>query len=98
LGAVGANVPSLCNFLEILLGLGPEYGFDDAGEFSPSHKCFFIDDRTNANTAPELTHPDLSPTSHVIYLKEKAKRLQARQANLDAAQVELETRREEMEQ
>lgn len=42
--------------------------------------------------------PDLSPTSHAAYLKEKPEHLHTRQADLDVAQIKLERRREEMEQ
>jgi hypothetical protein len=34
-GTAGADVPSPHNFLEIILGLGPEYNSDVAGDLSP---------------------------------------------------------------
>lgn len=43
---------------------------------SPSCQCFFIGDGVTAVDALELMPPDLSPTSHVAYLKEKAAHLQ----------------------
>jgi hypothetical protein len=62
-GAARTDVPLLCNFLEILLGLRPKYDSNDADGFSLSCECFFI--------------ADMSPTSHAAYLKEKVERLQA---------------------
>jgi hypothetical protein len=64
--AVAIDVPSLHNFLEILLGLGSEYGSDDADDFSLSRECFFIGDDAGTNTAPKLMSPNLSPTNRTI--------------------------------
>lgn len=65
-GAVGIDVPSLRNFLEILSGLGPEYGSNDVIDFPLPHECFFIGDSAGTNTASELMSPNLSPTNRTI--------------------------------
>ena len=71
-GMVGVDVPSLQNFLEILLGLGPEFDSNDAGGCSPPCECFYISSRHTVNTTPYLMPPKMSLTSHVAYLKVKA--------------------------
>jgi len=96
-GAVGTDVPSLRNFLEVLSRYGLEYDSDNVDYFSPSRECFFINDRAAAVDAPDLTPPDLSPTSHAAYLNEKDARLQSWQVDLDATEADLKRTREEME-
>jgi hypothetical protein len=54
-GAEGVNVPSLCNFLEILLRLGLEYDSIETDNYSPACECFYIDQDLAAGDAPELT-------------------------------------------
>ena len=43
-GAAGADVPSLCTFLEILSGNGLEYDSDDIDCYAPPRMCYHIDD------------------------------------------------------
>jgi hypothetical protein len=44
---VGTDVSSLCTFLKILSGVGPEYDSDEANCYSPGRKCFHIDGDCN---------------------------------------------------
>jgi hypothetical protein len=71
-GATGADVPSLCTFLEILLRNGSEYDSDDIYSYALPRMCYYIDGEGLADEAPELTPLDLSFRSHVNYLQEKA--------------------------
>lgn len=50
-GAVWVDDLSLRNFLEILLGLRPEYDSNDASSCSPPHEYFYIGDGHATNTA-----------------------------------------------
>lgn len=50
--AAQIDVPSLCNFLEIILAYGLEYNSDKAGYFSPSLKCYFISDGAATTAVP----------------------------------------------
>jgi hypothetical protein len=40
---LGLSVPSLCTFLEILSGNGPEYDSDDINHYALPHMCYHID-------------------------------------------------------
>jgi hypothetical protein len=53
-GAAGTDVPSLHGFLEILLGNAPEYSSNNAGYYSPSCECFYLDGEVPADDALEL--------------------------------------------
>ena len=70
--AVEADVPSLCTFLEILLGNDPEYGFDDIDCYALPNMCYHIDGKDRAEEALELMSLDQSPYSRTSYLLEKA--------------------------
>jgi hypothetical protein len=54
-GAAGTNVPSLCTFIEILSGNGPEYDSDDIDCYAPSRMCYHIDGEFLAEEAPGLS-------------------------------------------
>jgi hypothetical protein len=88
-GTMGADIPLLRTFLEILLGNDLEYDSNDIDCYAPSCMCYHINGEVPAEEAPELTPPDLSPRSHVNYLQEKANRLRARQEDLEATEAEL---------
>lgn len=45
----------LGNFLEILSRLGLEYDSNETDNYSPTCKCFYIDEDPAAGDAPELT-------------------------------------------
>jgi hypothetical protein len=92
-GAIGVDVPSLCTFLKILLGNGPEYDSDDIDYYASPCMCNYIDDEVPADEVPELTPSDLSPCSHVNYLQEKEDHLRAQQVDLEATEEELECQR-----
>ena len=53
-GIAGVDVPSLCTFLKILLGDGPEYDSDDIDCYAPLRMCYHIDSEVLAKEAPEL--------------------------------------------
>jgi len=89
-GAARTDVPSLCTFLEILSGNGPEYDSDDIEYNTPPCMCYHIDGKDHAKEAPGLMSPNQSPRSRVAYLQEKADRLRARKVDLEAAEAELE--------
>jgi hypothetical protein len=57
-GVVGADVPSLHTFLEILSGNDPEYDSDDIDYYTPPHMCYHIHGEVSPVEAPELTPPD----------------------------------------
>jgi hypothetical protein len=76
-GTAGTDVSSLCTFLKILSGVGPEYDSDEANGYSPGRKCFHIYGDQVINNNVKVTPPDLSLSSHATYLKEKAERLKA---------------------
>ena len=63
-GAAGADVPSLCTFLEILSGNGPEYDSDDIDCYAPPCMCYHIDSEVSIGKVPELTLLDQGPRSH----------------------------------
>lgn len=65
-------------FLEILLGVGPEYDSDKGSNYSPAHECFRVDGDQDPDDDIKVMPPDLSRTNHVAYLKEKAEDLKAR--------------------
>jgi hypothetical protein len=67
----GTDVPSLCTFLEILLGNSLEYDSDDIDYNAPPHMCYHIDDEDLAEEAPRLMPLDQSPHSRAAYLQEK---------------------------
>jgi hypothetical protein len=64
-GVVRTNVPSLCAFLEILLGNDPEYDSDDLDCYASPRLCFHIDDKNLVDDAPELMALDQSPSSRM---------------------------------
>ena len=68
---MGADIPSMCTFLEILSADGPEYDSDDIDCYAPPCMCYHIDDEVLAKEAPELTPPDQSPHSRVAYLQRR---------------------------
>jgi hypothetical protein len=70
--AAGTDVPSLCTFLEILLGNGPEYDSGNVDYYSLSCECFHIDNDNLVDDAPKLMSLNQSPRSHMKYLQEKA--------------------------
>ena len=51
----GTDVPSLCTFLEILLGNGLEYDSDDIDCYAPPRMCYHIDGEVLVEEAPRLT-------------------------------------------
>jgi hypothetical protein len=69
--AAGTDIPSLCAFLEILLGNGPEYDFDGIDYNNLPRMwcmCYHIDDKVQPEEVPGHTPPGQSPRSHVAYL------------------------------
>ena len=64
----GTEIPSLCTFLEILLGDDPEYDSDDIDCYAPPQMWYHIDVKVLAEEAPRLTPPDQSPYSCMAYL------------------------------
>ena len=54
-GAARTDVPSLCAFLEILLGNGPEYESDDIDYNAPPRMCYHIDGEAQPEDVPGLT-------------------------------------------
>ena len=92
----GTNVPSLCTFLNILSGNGPDYDFDDINYNDPPCMCHHTDIEVLPKEAPRLTLPDQSPRNHVAYLQEKEDRLRARQVDLEATEAELECQRRDL--
>ena len=53
-GMVGIDVPSLCTYLEILLGNGPEYDSDDIDYNNSPLMCYHIDDEVQPDEEPRL--------------------------------------------
>jgi hypothetical protein len=51
-GEAGTNNSSLCTFLEILSGNGPEYDFDDVYYYSSTRECIYINGDNPVNHAP----------------------------------------------
>ena len=54
-GIAGVDVPSLCTFLKILLGDGPEYDSDDIDCYAPPRMCYHIDGEAQPEDVPGLT-------------------------------------------
>ena len=50
----GTDVPTLCTFLEVLLGNGPEYDSDEIDYYAPPRMCYHIDGEDPVEEAPEL--------------------------------------------
>jgi hypothetical protein len=98
LGDTMTDVPSLCTFLEIFSRVDLEYDFDEANDYSlAQHTSFCLHWDKVADDDVEVMALDLSPTSHVTYLWEKAKHLKASQIGLEAKRAELERWKEEIE-
>lgn len=98
LGDTMTDVPSLCTFLEIFSGVDLEYDFDEVDDYSSArHTSFHLHWDKVADDDVEVMALDLSPTSHVAYLWEKAKRLKAWQIDLEAERADLERWKEEIE-
>jgi hypothetical protein len=57
-GVAGTNVPSLCAFLEILLGNNLEYDSNDIDYNDPPCMCYHIDSEIQPEEALGLTPPD----------------------------------------
>ena len=59
---MGADIPSLCTFLEIISGNGLEYDSDDINYYAPPRMCYYINDEVPTDEAPnvaelpEITH------------------------------------------
>ena len=69
--AMGTDVPSLCTFLEILSGNGPEYDSDGIDCYAPPCMCYHIDSEVSVDKVPELTLLDQGPRSHASRLREE---------------------------
>jgi hypothetical protein len=68
---VGADVPSLRIFLEILLRNSPEYDSDDIGYYASAHMRYYTNGEVSTEKVPELTPPDQSPCSSTGYPREE---------------------------
>jgi hypothetical protein len=67
----GADVPSLCTFLEILLGNSLEYNSDDIGYYAPPRMRYYTNDEVSTGKVTKLTPPDQSPYSPIGYPREE---------------------------
>jgi hypothetical protein len=56
-GLAGTDVPSLCTFLEVLSGNGPEYDSDDIDYDTLLHMCYHVNDDDLAKEVPGLMWP-----------------------------------------
>ena len=65
------DVPSLCTFLEILLG----YDSNNIDYSAPPRMCYHINGEVLTDEAPQIMPLNQSPHSHVNYLREKVARL-----------------------
>ena len=52
---MGADVPSVRTFLEILSGNGLEFDSDDIDHYVPPRMCYHIDSEVLAEVVPGLT-------------------------------------------
>lgn len=60
---MGANVPFLRTFLDILLGNGPKYDSDDIDCYAPLHMRYRTNGECPIGRAPELMPSDQGPCS-----------------------------------